>query len=172
MSYLIRKHIRHPVVTVSLFAYSIDEGKIEPASVKYGQYTTHNGKKAVLSDNRVLQEYADVIKDFLDKKSRDLSHIKLALDGYTDFQRSVLQAARKIPWGKTVSYKELAGLSGYPNAVRAVASVMRNNPFPLIIPCHRVIRSDGSIGGFAGQQRGKMVKLKRALLEREGITLH
>ncbi len=172
MSYLIRKHIRHPVVTVSLFAYSTDEGKIELASVKYGHYTTYNGKKAVLSDTGVLQEYADAITGFLDKTNRDLGHVKLVLDGYTDFQKSVLLAARTIPWGETVSYKALAEICGYPSAIRAVANVMRNNRFPLIIPCHRVIKSNGTTGGFAGQENGEMVKLKRALLEREGITFH
>lgn len=172
MSDLNRIHIRHAIVTMSLFAHVINKREIELVAVTYGLHDTCNGKKTVLSDNVVLQEYTDLIIDFLDNRIHTLRQIKLSLEGYTDFQRSVLHAARKIPWGKMASYKELAELSGYPKAVRAVASVMRNNPFPLIIPCHRVIRSDGSIGGFAGQQRGKMVKLKRVLLKREGITLH
>ena len=61
-------------------------------------------------------------------------------------------------------------MCGRPNAVRAVANVMRNNRFPMIIPCHRVIKSNGTTGGFAGQVQGRMVKLKRRLLEHEGIT--
>ncbi len=171
MPYLMRSHIHHPVTPVSLFARVGNEGTITLAAVKFGHYTTCDGIKAVLSDNRALHEYAVALNDFLDTTRHDLGSLPLAMDGYTDFQRRVFTVARKIPWGKTVSYKALAEKSGCLQAVRAVAHVIRNNRFPLIIPCHRVIRSDGTIGGFAGQMQGGMVKLKRVLLEREGITV-
>jgi methylated-DNA-[protein]-cysteine S-methyltransferase len=73
----------------------------------------------------------------------------LALDGLSPFARKVLDACRKIPAGKTVSYSQLAGMIGKPRASRAVGSALARNPIPLIIPCHRVIHSDGSLGNFS-----------------------
>ncbi|MBN1129711.1 MAG: MGMT family protein, partial [Chitinispirillaceae bacterium] len=61
----------------------------------------------------------------------------------------------------------LAEMAGFPGAARAAASVMRKNPFPLVIPCHRVVRSDGSVGGFMGKRKGAAVALKKRLLARE-----
>ncbi|MFH1359776.1 MAG: MGMT family protein [Candidatus Omnitrophota bacterium] len=80
----------------------------------------------------------------------------------TAFEWKVLQATAQIPLGQTRSYQWIAGKIGHPKAVRAVGSVLHKNPFPLIIPCHRVIKKDGSLGGFA---KGR--KMKRNLLEKE-----
>ena len=73
----------------------------------------------------------------------------LVLDSLPTFTRKVLAACRKIPSGKTVSYSQLAGMIGKPRASRAVGSALARNPIPLIIPCHRVIHSDGSLGNFS-----------------------
>lgn len=78
------------------------------------------------------------------------------------FQIQVMQALCKIPFGQTVSYKELAELCGCPRGARAVGNACGRNPFPLFVPCHRVIHSDGHIGGFAGGS-----EIKRRLLEFE-----
>jgi methylated-DNA-[protein]-cysteine S-methyltransferase len=75
--------------------------------------------------------------------------VPLALDGLAPFVRKVLTACRKIPSGKTVSYSQLARIIGKPRASRAVGNALAKNPIPLIIPCHRVIRSDGSPGYFS-----------------------
>jgi len=87
----------------------------------------------------------------------------------TPFTKKVLRAAGRIPWGETISYAELARRAGRPRAARGAATVMRNNRFPLIIPCHRVIKSNGKIGGFMGKQTGAPIELKKQLLERERI---
>lgn len=80
----------------------------------------------------------------------------------TVFQKKVWNVLRTIPYGKTVSYQELAEMCGNGNACRAVGMAVHSNPFPVIIPCHRVIRKDGSLGGYAyGVER------KRILLELE-----
>lgn len=84
----------------------------------------------------------------------------------TPFQKKVWQAISKIPKGKTLTYKELATKIGQPNAIRAVANAVGANPLVVQIPCHRVVRSDGTLGGYSG--RGG-VKAKRALLLKEGI---
>ncbi|MCB1755955.1 MAG: methylated-DNA--[protein]-cysteine S-methyltransferase [Gammaproteobacteria bacterium] len=70
--------------------------------------------------------------------------------GGTEFQQKVWRQLRKIPRGKTISYAELANAIGQPSAVRAVASANARNPLSIIIPCHRVIGSDGSLTGYAG----------------------
>ena len=93
--------------------------------------------------------------------SRD---IPLALDGFSSFGISVLTACRAIEFGQTISYSGLAKKSGRPNASRAVGSTLAKNPLPLIIPCHRIIRSDGKLGGFSAPGG---VNLKKRLLLHE-----
>lgn len=67
----------------------------------------------------------------------------------TKFQRDVWKALLKIPYGETRTYAQVAKMSGHSNAIRAVANAIGKNPMPPIIPCHRVIRSDGKIGGYS-----------------------
>lgn len=86
----------------------------------------------------------------------------------TDFQIKVWKEIKKIPKGKVKTYKELAKAIAKPNASRAVANACGKNPYPVIIPCHRVIRSDGRIGGYSS--RGG-IKVKKNLLKKEGVIL-
>ena len=86
----------------------------------------------------------------------------------TKFQLKVWNFLRKIPRGKVKTYSEVAKLIGKPLAVRAVANAIGKNPYAPKIPCHRVIRSDGSLGGYSGKGG---VKTKRFLLKKEGIRL-
>lgn len=89
---------------------------------------------------------------------------KLPLDVQaTAFQQRVWQELKKIPYGQTRSYGEIAREIGRPKAARAVARACATNPVPIVIPCHRVIRGDGSLGGYGGG-----LARKRALLLREG----
>jgi len=81
----------------------------------------------------------------------------------TRFQWDVLKATMKIPLGQTRTYKWVAGQIGKPNAVRAVGQALKRNPYPLIIPCHRVIKEDGSLGAYAGRYNRK----KAGLLDKE-----
>lgn len=83
----------------------------------------------------------------------------------TPFQNAVLSACRRISYGRVRTYAELAVTAGSPRAARAVGSVMAHNPAPLLIPCHRVVASDGGMGGFSGAGG---VALKEALLDLEG----
>ena len=84
------------------------------------------------------------------------------------FYSQVWSALKDIPYGEIISYKKLAALVGNENALRSVGGAMRNNPLPIIIPCHRVIASDGSLGGFSGTKKGEPLELKRRLLNMEG----
>ncbi|MFA5064969.1 MAG: methylated-DNA--[protein]-cysteine S-methyltransferase [Dehalococcoidia bacterium] len=94
---------------------------------------------------------------------------RLDLSGATPFQRRVWQVVREIPYGQVKSYKWVAERTGRPHACRAVGRALSANPMPLIIPCHRVIRSDGKPGGFGGIAGD--VKTKLMLLELEGCRI-
>jgi len=86
----------------------------------------------------------------------------------TEFQLKVWSYLKKIPRGSVKTYSQVAKAIGKPLAVRAVASAIGKNPFPPKIPCHRVIRSDGSLGGYSAKGG---IKTKKMLLKKEGITL-
>ena len=89
----------------------------------------------------------------------------MKLEG-TEFQIRVWNELKKIPKGETRTYKEIAELIGKPTAARAVANACGKNPYPITIPCHRVVRSDGSLGGYSGEGG---VEKKKFLLENEKI---
>ncbi len=105
-----------------------------------------------------LQAFAVGVKDdFLDIQL-DLSHLGA-------FERKVIKECRRIPAGTTLSYAELARRSGSAQAARAVGNVMAKNRFPLVVPCHRVVRSGGGLGGYSARHG---LRVKRRLLELEG----
>ena len=89
----------------------------------------------------------------------------MKLEG-TNFQRTVWKEISKIPFGETRTYKDLAIAIGKPNSSRAVANACAKNPYPVIIPCHRVIRSDGKLGGYSGVGG---VKKKKELPKSENV---
>jgi methylated-DNA-[protein]-cysteine S-methyltransferase len=115
-------------------------------------------------DNAAFGEVIQQLQSYFagERKHFDLS---LLLQG-TDFQKTVWTALREIPYGETISYKELAEMIGKPKAVRAVGAANGANPIPIIIPCHRVIGNDGSLTGFGGG-----LPLKKRLLELESHQL-
>ena len=88
--------------------------------------------------------------------------VPLDVSSGTAFQRRVWQACRRIPYGRVRSYAELAGMAGCPRGARAVGGALNANPLPIAVPCHRVIRSDGTLGGFRWG-----VALKKKLLSIE-----
>ena len=82
----------------------------------------------------------------------------------TDFERAVLEKVREIPKGRVTTYKEVARAVGVKRAARAVGNALAKNPFLVLIPCHRVIKSDLSLGGYS-----QGAEIKKELLESEGI---
>ena len=89
----------------------------------------------------------------------------MKLEG-TNFQKTVWKEISKIPFGETRTYKDIAIAIGKPNSSRAVANACGKNPYPVIIPCHRVIKSDGKLGGYSGVGG---VKKKKELLKLENV---
>ncbi len=100
------------------------------------------------------------LRDYFKGRRRQFN-LPLAPHG-TAFQRKVWRALRNIPYGETVSYGDIAREVGNPQAVRAVGGANARNPIPIIIPCHRVIGSDGALTGFGGG-----LKIKQCLLDLE-----
>ena len=87
----------------------------------------------------------------------------LDLSGLTPLQRSVLQAVSSVPCGEVRSYGQIAVQVGHPRACRFVGTTLAKNPFPILIPCHRIVRADGSLGSFYG---GTDLKKRMLLLEK------
>lgn len=89
------------------------------------------------------------LRDYFDGDVRAIEAVPVDLDG-TPFRRKVWSALRRIPAGRTISYGELARSAGTPAAVRAAGTTCGANPVAIVVPCHRVVRSDGSLGGYGG----------------------
>ncbi|HEX4415237.1 MAG TPA: methylated-DNA--[protein]-cysteine S-methyltransferase [Lacipirellulaceae bacterium] len=107
------------------------------------------------------------LQRFAEGEPVDFSSTPLAFDHLTSFGRHVVAACRRIPWGQTRSYGELAAECGSPGAARAVGSVMAKNRYPLIVPCHRVLAAGGELGGYSAPDG---LKMKERLLEMECFT--
>jgi methylated-DNA-[protein]-cysteine S-methyltransferase len=110
---------------------------------------------------------AGEIQDYFDHPPHPLSVPWELLDfsDMTELQRRVLETTAAISFGQTRSYSDIAGDVGIPRAARFVGNTMARNPFPIVVPCHRVVRADGSPGHFGGG-----TELKRRMLELEGVT--
>lgn len=101
---------------------------------------------------------------------KNIRHIVQTSTAITEFQRKVYLALLEIPAGSTITYKELATRIGCRSA-QAIGQALKRNPFAPYVPCHRVIRTDGTLGGYCGQLGGEMLEKKRQLLSKENIYL-
>jgi methylated-DNA-[protein]-cysteine S-methyltransferase len=118
---------------------------------------------AQFMESDLLKEAHSQLKAYFKGKLREFS-LPLAPDG-TDFQIRVWKALCDIPYGATASYKEIATAVNNPKAYRAVGNANNKNPIPIIIPCHRVIASDGKLAGYGGG-----ISIKEKLLKLEGVS--
>jgi methylated-DNA-[protein]-cysteine S-methyltransferase len=101
------------------------------------------------------------LREYFEKGREEFTQ-RISLTTSTEFDRKVWLALKEIPYGETRTYKWLAEKIGKPNAFRAVGQSLSRNPIPVLLPCHRIIESDGSLGGYSGG-----VDIKRRLLEIE-----
>lgn len=115
-----------------------------------------------IRDQAALAEAGRQLTDYLNGKRTSVD-IPLDLRALSPFERQVLEATMAIARGQTATYKSLAERVGKPQAARAVGGVQARNPLPIVIPCHRVVGTDGSLTGYGGG-----MALKRALLQLEG----
>jgi methylated-DNA-[protein]-cysteine S-methyltransferase len=112
-----------------------------------------------------IQRIIDDIVALLRGEARDFSNVELALETVPEFNRRVYAVARGIPPGKTLSYGEIATALGDRLLARDVGHALGKNPFPIIVPCHRVLAAGGKTGGFSGGD-GVATKLKMLSIER------
>jgi methylated-DNA-[protein]-cysteine S-methyltransferase len=134
----------------------------------------------VESPETVLEQLASTVSPRILESPQRLDDARRELDLYFDgkltdfelpldwqltkgFYRKVLRATARIPYGKTRSYSQVAKRAGSPRAVRATGTALGSNPLPIIVPCHRVLRSGGALGGYGGG-----LDVKQSLLELEG----
>ena len=117
-------------------------------------------------DKTIFKAARQQIATYFEGRGADFAgEIAVVLDGLSLFGKKILQTCRSIKFGQTISYRGLAKRAGRPNAARAVGGALARNPLPLIIPCHRVIRSDGSVGDFSAaggaELKKKMLRFER-----------
>lgn len=128
-------------------------------------------KPATAAARRLAARAREEIHEYLSGK-RAFFTVPVDLSEVPDFQGRVLEAARQIPFGEARPYAWIAKRIGHPRAVRAVGTALGRNPVPLIIPCHRVWRSDGGLGGylFGPDVKGRLAALERTTPVLEGCT--
>lgn len=143
--------------------FNVDERNLARAVEEL--HRENHGAFALERSETKIRPFAKQLRDYLAGK-RTTFDVKMDLSFVTPFRRAVLEECSRIPRGKTTTYAELARRVGRPNAYRAVGHTMATNPIPIVIPCHRVVASSGSLQGFGG---GLDMKLK--LLTLEGVAL-
>lgn len=128
-------------------------------------------KPATAAARRMAEQAREEIHEYL-RGQRAFFRVPADLTSVPDFQRRVLEAARQIPFGEARPYAWVAERIGHPRAVRAVGTALGRNPVPLIVPCHRVWRSDGGLGGylFGTAVKSRLLELERTTPVLEGCT--
>jgi methylated-DNA-[protein]-cysteine S-methyltransferase len=155
----------------------LKESPVGPVAI----WATRNGLRRIgFVDEEFVERHAeDVSEDpqvlhLMEQMEEYFSHrrrrfnVKMDLSGATPFQRRIYERLIKIPRGRVVSYGDLADELGEPGAARAVGQAVGANPLPIVIPCHRVVRSDGRLGGFSGGLHRKVVLLRVEGIHVEG----
>jgi len=126
--------------------------------------TAIQGENGSVTRSNGRTELCERIEAYFQGEAVSFTDVPLAANWSTPFQRAVVQALRKVPYGGTTTYAELAARVGHPGAARAVGQVMATNPVPIVVPCHRVLASGGKLGGFSAPTG---LTLKQWLLDLE-----
>ena len=122
----------------------------------------------------VLRATLPTIETLLGGRPADTTDVPIDLRDRPPFDRRVLGVVREVGWGETASYGDIARRVGTPRAARAVGGALGRNPISMLIPCHRIIAGDGTLGGYGGTgwvDRDRQLSRKEALLLREGVTV-
>jgi methylated-DNA-[protein]-cysteine S-methyltransferase len=146
-----------------------DEGICEISFGRSGRETflqaLRNRGFEPLEDQQAIEIVAAQLREYFGGR-RQAFDLTVDLTGVTPFTRDVLKAAASIPFGSLLTYRDLARTIGRPNATRAVGNALGRNPIPVVVPCHRIVRSDHSLGGYTGG-----LDIKERLLSIEGASL-
>ena len=136
----------------------------EESEERFLAWLQRRGSAGVVREPLKLREVVSQVLEYLEGRRKNFTFAS-DLRSSTPFQRDVLTTVQEVPRGEYLTYGELARRIGKPGAARAVGQALGSNPIPILIPCHRVLASDGSLGGYSG--RGG-VRTKEALLRLEG----
>jgi methylated-DNA-[protein]-cysteine S-methyltransferase len=117
----------------------------------------------VLESNRSTQDVRRELEEYFEGRRRSFD-VKVDLSKIQGFSRKVLQQTSRIPFGSVITYRDVATRAGSPRAVRAAGNALGANPVPIVVPCHRVVRTGGGLGGYTGG-----LQRKETLLELEGV---
>jgi len=130
--------------------------------------------RAAVRDDVWYGELAERLQAYARGARDDFRDVQIDAAIYTEFQRRVVDLCRQIPPGATLSYGRLARLAGRAGAARAVGNVMRSNPLPLVVPCHRVVAGDGRLHGYSAagglSTKRKLIEMEVAAWVWEGLT--
>ena len=124
------------------------------------------GRASICGNPHIRRTRTELDRYFRNDSRANFRKVRLDPDSGTPFQRKVWRQLRKVPYGETRTYSDLARLVGRPGAARAVGRCNAENPWAIVVPCHRVIGKDASLTGYAGG-----LEMKRRLLELEGIDV-
>ncbi|MFO7951198.1 MAG: MGMT family protein [Bacillota bacterium] len=115
-------------------------------------------------------QFADDLNRYLAGESVDWSKYPLDRSGYPSFTSALLEQVRQIPCGRVSNYRDVAEKAGFPRSWRAAGQAVRVNRHPILVPCHRVIKADGSLGGFSGpgDWKKELLKLEGAITSERG----
>ena len=160
-------HFKLPIGQLSILA--VKEGVIKiffenESMEKMEKWCRNHLGIGIVEGTDFTTEAKSQILNYLSGKRKSLNFPVIHLN--TPFRKRVLEAERNIPYGQTRSYREVAKMVRRPKAIRAVGSANANNPLPLYFPCHRIINSNGTLGGFGGG-----LNLKQYLLNLETTSL-
>ncbi len=136
-----------------------------PAGVRSVGWRLHP-QGASIEPDEMVQQALGQLREYFAGQRRDFD-LTLDLPPMESTTERVLRALMRVGYGETITYAELAARSGTGVPARAIGSIMGANPLPIIIPCHRVVASDG-LGGYSGGEPGRELETKRWLLENEG----
>ncbi|MBN2654603.1 MAG: methylated-DNA--[protein]-cysteine S-methyltransferase [Nitrospirae bacterium] len=142
----------------------VDRILISRPDITAGQIVKQHYPDSLFSSCIEVDELAAQISAYLSGEKIRFLLDNLRLDQCSAFQQQVLKTNFDIPYGRVSTYQRIAECIGRPKAVRATGSALARNPFPIVIPCHRVVSSDLNLGGYLGG-----LDMKRTLLELEGI---
>ena len=137
------------------------------SEVRFLENIRSKKRTKIIKDRKKIIYYLEQLNDYLLGNIRNFT-LPLDLNQQTPFQRKVLMTIQEIPYGQVSTYAEISKRIRQPAAYRAVGQALRRNPMPIVIPCHRVVHSDGSLGGYGGTLGSER---KITLLKLEGTIL-
>ena len=148
--------------------YATDQGvvKVEIPDLSHQHGAVQQIVPSGIVPSRVTVQVAQMLQRYFRGERMDFRDIPVFLDGMPLFRQNVLKATRSLDYGEICSYAQVARGCDSPHAARAVGGALASNPVPIIVPCHRVVASDGRLTGFSAPGG---VETKRALLQMEGI---